>query len=168
MDAHELFWDIQDDCMTCPPLTESMLAEAERQLGFTLPESLVAVLKVRNGGYLRRNRFYVGTDKERFPDANAEGYMGMSTLFGICSERGINGVFNGMLWNDILREQWGYPRGSLVISHEGHGGFALYYEHTTNPEVICVYSERYPSVLVRTIAPDFETFLSRLELVKSV
>ena len=170
MDVQKLFWDEVNDTgyLTCPPLTERMLGEAKAQLGFVLPRSFVDVLKVMNGGILRPNRIYVGTDIDTFPDADSEGYIGIPLLFGICRQRGINSLTNGMLFNETLKQSWGYPEKSVVISHAGHGGFALDYTNSLYPEVICVDAEQYPVVLIRTVAPNFEKFLSRLELKEAI
>lgn len=36
-----------------PDLTEEALTDAERKLGFRLPEEFLALLRVQNGGYIR-------------------------------------------------------------------------------------------------------------------
>lgn len=38
-----------------PDLTDERVAEAERSLGVKLPEANLALLRVQNGGYLRRS-----------------------------------------------------------------------------------------------------------------
>ena len=54
------FWaDCVDDEYTGPPLTDEMVRAAERTLGVRLPESYLRLLRVRNGGYVRRGCFPV-------------------------------------------------------------------------------------------------------------
>ncbi len=37
-----------------PPLTDQMVMDAEKQLGYKLPTTLIELLKIQNGGYLRK------------------------------------------------------------------------------------------------------------------
>ncbi|WNR42934.1 SMI1/KNR4 family protein [Paenibacillus roseipurpureus] len=46
------FWSQESDYFKLHPLTKEMVANAEKELKVKLPESLLALLKWQNGGYI--------------------------------------------------------------------------------------------------------------------
>lgn len=46
----DTFWDASEDYFTGPPLTEDLIRSAESALGYKLPDSYLAILRLRNGG----------------------------------------------------------------------------------------------------------------------
>jgi hypothetical protein len=145
------------DYFTGPPLTEEMVRAAEEKLGYTLPQSYVRLIRVKNGGSLKRNCF---------PDRSAAGeYYELSGIPGIGGEWGIDSETLGSRY--LIRE-WSYPDVGIVIGHTpsaGHDVFMLDYSvcgPKGEPRVIHVETEAREGIRVTVLAPDFETFLRGL------
>lgn len=145
------------------PVTNAMVASAERVLGLKLPPSYIGLLKIHNGGFLERNVF---TNVEGYSEITNRGFFG---IYGIGSgdTSGIDClVADDKTLNQYLIEQWSYPAMSLVFGHPAHGGFALDYSAcgpSGEPSVIYTDAECYPDVRHFKVAPEFAAFLSALE-----
>ncbi|QEH34916.1 SMI1 / KNR4 family protein [Aquisphaera giovannonii] len=148
------FLDASGDC-TGPPLTDAMVASAERALGYALPASYLRLLRVRNGGRPRRRCF--PTD-DRWPD----GHLRIEALFGIGYPWGIDSDEFG---SRHLIRQAGFPEVGIVVAltpTAGHDAFMLDYRDCGprgEPRVVFVDPE---DDLCEILAPDFETFLGGL------
>ncbi|WP_218126403.1 SMI1/KNR4 family protein [Glycomyces sambucus] len=77
-------FDYNDVVWTGQSLTPGMVEDAERTLGVRLPAAYLAMLRVRNGGVLRKCRF-----DTTFPTSWADDHFAVQALLGI---GGINGV----------------------------------------------------------------------------
>jgi hypothetical protein len=80
------FWldDGGDD--TGPPLTDGVIRDAERVLGVRLPAVYLRLLRVRNGGYLRRDCLPTAN-----PTSWAEDHLRIESVWGVGFDRGIDG-----------------------------------------------------------------------------
>ncbi len=147
----------EDEEGECPPLTPAMVRAAEEKLGYRLPAAYVELLKVCNGGAIRRSIFPTKKCKSW-----ADDHVAFEQVMGICADEGIDGEVGSA----YLIGEWGYPNVGVVISSDGHTAFMLDYSKCGpegEPRVIWVDTEtgeKKPSVAV--LAPDFAAFLSRL------
>lgn len=150
----------------CPPLTEEMVARAERRLGYKLPTSYLEVLRVRNGGMLHRRLF-----RRPAYDGQPAYDFGVFNLYGIGEPAGIdadefnvNGEATGECLSEALIRGWNFPNVGVVISFGGHAGYLLDYSlcgPSGEPRIIWAHSERQP-VEAFDVAPDFATFIEGL------
>ena len=142
----------------CPPLKPAMVRAAEKSLGYRLPAAYVDLLKVRNGGYLKRS-FFPTTKCPRW----AEDHVAFDNIMGIGKE-GIDDE----LGSKYLIAEWDYPDVGVVISSDGHTAFMLDYSKCGKegePRVIWIDVEtggKGPNVVV--LAPDFATYLKKLRV----
>src|SRR5688572_18011621 len=101
----------------CPKLTPVMVRAAEKSLGYRLPAAYIDLLKVCNGGYLKRS-FFPTTKCPRW----ADDHIALHSIMGIGDE-GIDGETG----SDYFIAEWDYPKVGVVISSEGHTAFMLDY-----------------------------------------
>lgn len=140
----------------CPPFSIALARRAERALGYKLPASYLRLLDIRNGGHVTRPVY--PTDR---PTSWAPDHVYFDRVFGIGGEEGIDSPAGSR----FLVEQWGYPRVGVVISSNGPTAFMLDYSECGpegEPRVVYVDVEAGAEPEVILLAPDFETFLSRL------
>lgn len=131
-----------------PDLTDERVAEAERSLLVKLPEAYLALLRVQNGGYLRRS------------------------VHGERSIRDVAGI--GPHFPTILGHDWSSAKEAMAESGEtepadldrlvpfsgdGHTHWCLDYRVGGEPRVTWVDVECFREEVV---APDFATFLEQL------
>jgi hypothetical protein len=141
----------------CPPLTASMVRAAETKLGYRLPATYVELMKVCNGGSLKRNVFPIKKCPRWATD-----HVAFEQVMGIGGDWGIDGEAGSA----YLIAEWEYPGVGVVISSDGHTAFMLDYSKCGpegEPRVIWVDTETgtgKPDVVV--LAPDFGTFLAKL------
>ena len=96
-----------------PPLKRGMVRAAEKKLGYRLPAAYVALLKIRNGGYLERSAFPT-TKCPRW----AEDHVGVRDIMGIGGNHGIDSEF----WKQVSDRGMGLPRrGSRDFVRRPHG-----------------------------------------------
>lgn len=138
----------------CPPITSDVVTQAEKTLGYKLPQSYVDVLHEKNGGYLARSAF--PTDR---PTNWANNHVSCDVLMGVGCEDGIDGETG----SQYLIEEWEYPDTGVVISSDGHTAFMLDYS-VCGPqgEPSVIYVDTDPEMEVFTLAPTFAAFLSGL------
>lgn len=141
----------------CKPLTPTMVKVAEESLGYKLPKAFVSLLRVCNGGPLKRCAFEL-SDAEN----GAKRVEYFHDVMGICKKCGINGRHG----SEYLIEEWGYPELGVVISSEGHTAFMLDYSESGEigePRVVLVDVELdEDEPFVDVVAPDFASFLAML------
>jgi hypothetical protein len=149
---------VDSDDYTGPALTEEMIQAAEAKFGYKLPESYLRLVRVRNGGWLKRECF--PTSASAF-----EGYVEVAGIRGIGGEFGIDSEDLGS--REAYRE-WGYPEVGIVVGDmpsAGHEVIMLDYSvcgPEGEPRVIYVDTETGGDASVVVLAPDFETFLCGL------
>jgi hypothetical protein len=106
---------------TGPPLTDALIASAERTLGYTLPASYLQLLRVKNGGVPKRKCF--PTKGEHWSDnhVRAQVIFGIGGLWGIDSEE---------FGTRHMIEQAGLPEIGIVVGMTptaGHDAIMLDY-----------------------------------------
>ncbi len=133
-----------------------MVEIAERSLGVRLPADYLAMLRIRNGGTLRKCRFDTS-----LPTSWADDHFEVQALLGVGGTRGLDAVVGGSRY---LIEEWGYPNIGVVFAvcpSGGHDTVMLDYSRTAGdgePTVAYIDEDRMP----RTIATGFGDFLSGL------
>jgi hypothetical protein len=139
-----------------PELRVDMVEDAERALGVRLPAAYLAMLRVQNGGLLRKCRFDTS-----FPTSWADDHFEIEAVSGIGGTEGIDAAVGGSRY---LIEEWGYPAIGVVFAvcpSAGHDTVMLDYTRLgKDGEATVAYidEDRVP----RTIAASFEDFVTRL------
>lgn len=147
----------EDEEGECPPLKPAMVRAAEKKLGYRLPSVYVELLKVCNGGALKRSVF----PTKKCPRW-AEDHVAFEQVMGIGGDWGIESATGSA----HLIAEWEYPDVGVVISSDGHTAFMLDYSECGpegEPRVIWVDTETgtgEPDVVV--LATDLGTFLAKL------
>lgn len=150
MDLND-FWD-SDNYYDHPVLTEYMIDEAERLLGVKLPISLIALLRVKNGGYT--NSFaYPMNAKTSWSD----NHIPLDELYGIVP-KDIGSPMSILLTLDMT-EEWGLPNNQVLLSGDGHWFITLDYRESSNPSVRWIDTEMNEDI---HIADSFEEFIEGL------
>ncbi len=148
------------DYYTGPPLTEKMIRAAESKLGYKLPGSYVDLLRVKNGGSLKRSCF-----PTQVPTSWAEDHLLLEGILGIGGKWGID---SKRLGSRRLIKQAGYPDVGVIITDmpsAGHDAIMLDYSHCGpkgEPRIIHVETETDGEPEILVLAPDFETFFQSL------
>jgi hypothetical protein len=112
------FWHPGNDNLTLPPLTDRRLAQAQAELGVTLPAELVHLLRLRNGGV-------VADDWDACPAAPnswAPDHVPFDHLMGIAPP-GHDTL--SMLDTAYLVAEWDLPSPIVLLSGDGHTWTAL-------------------------------------------
>ncbi|MET8288392.1 SMI1/KNR4 family protein [Streptomyces sp. NPDC005132] len=103
-----------------PALTQATVADAERVLGLRLPESLLDLLRVQNGGGVTADRDAFPTHQ---PTSWSEDHIPFTELMGI----GTGGHGLSLLDTPYLVEEWGLPSPVVLLSGDGHYWIGLDY-----------------------------------------
>jgi hypothetical protein len=154
-DAWSDFFDASTH-YTGPPLTEAMVASAERALGYTLPSSYLQLLRVKNGGVPRRQCHPTGGTHW------SDNHVRIVTLFGIGDLWGIDSEQFGT--RHLIR-QAGLPEIGIVVGMTptaGHDAIMLDYSvcgPQGEPRVVFVDPE---DEVTTVLATTFEGFLRGL------
>ncbi len=145
---------------TGAPLTDEMVAEAEKKLGYKLPQAYIELMKIQNGGKLRRNVWkHEDVDKTTVYEVVTEAF------YSIGSEKDLSlfGEFSNEFWYN----EWEYPRNVGVIIAEtisgGHDMIYLDYRECGKdgePRVSVCFQESDYEIVV--LANSFEEFISKL------
>lgn len=126
-----------------PPLTDAMVAEAERQLGYPLPKTLLALLRRQNGGYIR----YGLRD------------LGHSLIYGIGPHYP---SLTGFDWDEVREEVSFELDGLIPFDGDGHWHLCLDYRGgRIDPAVTHIEIDDDQAL---PIADSFDDYLQRLEL----
>jgi hypothetical protein len=155
------FWDENDYSQkyTGQAITEESIDEAEKILGYKLPQFYIELLKNKNGGMPKNDRF--STQK---PTCWAEDHIAISGIYGI-NDRELSLL--GELGSRFMIEQWGYPDIGIVICDSpsaGHDAVMLDYRQcgkNGEPTVIHVDVE-HSEPKITHLADNFESFIRGL------
>lgn len=146
------FFESTGEKVTGPSLTDTLIARAERELGVRLPQALVDVLSVQNGGYTRFDAYPRGTH-----------------LYEYVPFRDVRGIFDsldvGLLLSAYLLREWEMPEGLVLLSGDGHTWVALDYRACGaqgEPPVVWIDNEAEDSPHIEQVAPDLATFFAGL------
>jgi hypothetical protein len=136
-----------------PPLSAEMVAEAERILGVKLPESLIALLYIQNGGYTAGFAHPMA-----HPTTWSKDHVPLDDLAGIVlgSE---HETPQNLLQSAYMIEEWGLPEKQVLLSGDGHYWITLDYRQAPEPAVAWLDVECGEDFLV---ARNFDEFLDGL------
>ena len=147
------FWAAPYGHVATPPLlTPAVVQEAESILGVRLPQMLIDLLQVQNGGYTAG--FVFPTNQ---PNSWAEGCVPLEELFGITLQKGPTGL--SLMDSAYLKQEWGIPEKQVLISGNGHWFISLDYRAGPEPTVLWLDTEMEEEV---EVAGSFEQFLHGL------
>lgn len=146
-----IFWD--RDHVYNPSLTARMISEAENHLGVRLPDELIKLLQVQNGGYT--TGFVFAMDEKT---SWADDHVPCDELAGINLERGSQSIFN-LVNSSSLSKQWNVPEKQILLAGDGHFWITLDYRLGEIPMVAWIDTECDEDIRV---AATFRTFLAGL------
>jgi hypothetical protein len=157
------FWersDYADREYVDEPLTDSVVAQVERSLGYKLPLAYISMMKVQNGGMPVKTC-------HRAPARTtwADDHVALHGISGIGSQKrySLCGETGSRFWID----EWGYPPIGVYFADcpsAGHDMFCLDYRECGpggEPKVVHVDQEWDYKITV--IADTFESFIRGLE-----
>ena len=140
------------------PLTDSIIARAEAELGYKLPADYTALMRLKNGGNLKRRLFHY-TDED-----GAQCSLMVRSLYGIgfTNDSALCGEMGSRFLEDP--ENHALPHVGIYFAEEdnGHGFFALDYRNigaNGEPPVINIYQD---DLTEEYIADSFAGFVRRL------
>ena len=141
------------------PVTSEMVARVERELGFTLPASYVALMRTQNGGIPEKICFPTES-----PTSWAEDHVAITGIMGIGETKTYSLL--GELGSRFMQEEWGYPTFGVCVAtcpSAGHDMIMLDYR-TCGPrgEPAVVHVDQESDYEVTFLAKDFETFVRGL------
>src|SRR5687767_12998281 len=136
-----------------PPLTDEMVAMAERELGVILPAQYISLLRIQNGGYTHEFGFPMTR-----PTTWAEDHVPLHDLAGIVTNPEIRTAQN-ILDTAYMVEEWGLPPRQALLSGDGHWWITLDYRKGDVPSVAWLNVDCGQDFQV---APTFAAFLDGL------
>ena len=136
-----------------PPLTEEMIAVAEKSLDVKLPALLIELLRIQNGGYTAGFAFPMTQRTSWSPD-----HIPFTELYGIVLDP-FNETTQNMMDTGYMTDEWGLPVKQVLLTGEGHWWITLDYRESQIPCVRWIDVECNEEVVV---AEDFDTFINRL------
>lgn len=101
----------EDAIYALAPFDKETIDLVERKLQLKLPKDYVNLMKIQNGGYLRRNLFKMNEEE-----------IILDELFGISANEA-----EGILRTIYMREEWGLPENIILLSGDGHSWVFLDY-----------------------------------------
>jgi len=157
------FWEDSDFARreyVSPALNDLDQKRVERELGYKLPNSYIALMRRQNGGIPKRTNHRT-TERTSW----AEDHIAITGLYSIgwgrtCS---LCGEFNSAFWV----EEWGYPQIGIYFADcpsAGHDMLCLDYRECGprgEPQVVHVDQEL--DYKITFVAKDFESFIRGLE-----
>jgi SMI1-KNR4 cell-wall len=156
------FWDDSKYALktyVSRPPSDALIAEIEGELGYKLPGSYIALMKLHNGGIPSKLNF--PTDEST---SWAEDHIAITGIFGIGRDKDYS--LGGGLGSQFWMGDWGYPNIGVYFADcpsAGHDMILLDYSKcgkNGEPEVVHVDQEAdYKKTF---LAKDFETFIRGL------
>ncbi|SEP95578.1 SMI1/KNR4 family protein [Lentzea albida] len=134
------------------PLTDEAVREAEALLGVRLPEALLDLLRVQNGGTVADEWSAFPTTE---PTSWAPDHVPFDSLMGIGTAEGTLSLLD----TPYLVEEWGLPSPVVLLTGDGHTWIALDYREPGEPSVVWLDAEDESEL---QLAPDLGTFLTGL------
>lgn len=126
-----------------PNLTDDIIANAEKKIGYKLPKEYVDVLKIQNGGYIRF----------RLPETLNEQIYGIGPFFPSLTDYD---------WTDYKGTVGFKLTGLVPFDGDGHWYLCLdYRQNNTQPEITFIDTE---SNYEKPIAKTFQEYLKLLEI----
>lgn len=141
-------FDTASDPFTFSSLSNKRIAQLEASLNIQLPKEYLALLKIKNGGYLKYTAF-----PTKFETSWAEDHLIIDYLYGI-------GENDGISLSPQMADEWGLPKNLLFLSSNSHTWIALDYRNVVNnPEILYIDVEREE---MYTLYKSFAEFLEKL------
>ncbi|WP_111292817.1 SMI1/KNR4 family protein [Bacillus safensis] len=114
------FWEIEkeENYYTLEKINEKEIAEAEKKLGVTLPDTYKKLILEQNGGYIFHNAFHTTQ-----PNSWSEDHIQFTHLRGIAED-------DGIMESEYLIEEWDLPKGLILINGDGHTWVTMDYRNT--------------------------------------
>lgn len=142
------------------PLTDGVLLEVEKELGYKLPQAYVQLSKKQNGG-MPLKTCYPTTKASSW----AQDHVALTGIFSI----GKNKTYSlcGQLGSKFWIKEWGYPAIGVYFADcpsAGHDMFCLDYRQCGpkgEPQVVHINQENDYEIVV--LAKDFKTFVEGLK-----
>ena len=156
------FWNDEEYYMkeyVGAPATEEQFAEAEKTLGYKLPDSYKWLMKRHNGGAPVNSCHPTDT-----PTSWAEDNVAITCIFGVDPSKAYS--LTGELGSKFMIEEWGYPDIGIAICDcpsAGHDMIFLDYRDCGpdgEPEVVHIDQEG--DYEITYVADDFESFIRGL------
>jgi len=150
------FWGKTSPLLTHPPLTDTVIQQAQSELGYKLPAAYLNILRKQNGGYINYNGFPA-------PDNHAwESVILVDHILGI-------GADVGILDTPMLLEIWQMPAELVLFSGDGNYWLAMDYRGCLDcaEPAITYFDNQYPNEQGRAEFPltnSFAAFLAGLVL----
>jgi len=141
------------------PVTPEMIEKVEDTLGYKLPASYIALLKVQNGG-IPKNTNHPMNERTSW----AEDHVALTGIFGLDSTKTYSIL--GGLGSEFMKVEWGYPDIGIYICDcpsAGHDMIALDYSDCGKfgePKVVHIDQEF--DYKITFVASDFESFIRSL------
>ena len=141
------------------PATDKDFEKVEKELGYRLPDSYKALMRIQNGGELRKNNFE-GPFKRNWARKNFDvvGVYGVdsSKKYSLCGE------FGSKFWI----EEWKYPNIGVVICGTSSGGhdmiFLDYSDCGPEGEPCVVHIDQEGGYEITYLADNFKDFVDGL------
>lgn len=135
------------------PLTANMISETEHHFGVKLPDELIELLRIQNGGYTIG---FVFPMKEK--TSWADDHVPLDELAGIDLDRESMSVFN-LANSSSLSKEWNVPEKQILLAGDGHYWITLDYRIGHVPTVAWIDTECAQDIQV---ANSFSSFLAGL------
>ena len=157
------FWEEPGDCARKnyiePPPTAEVIRQVEKELGYKLPESYIALMQVQNGGFSKKAAFPTSTPTSWADDHIAiEGFLsiGWDKTYSLCRKLG----------SRFMMEEWGYPDIGIAICDCPSAGhdmvFLDYRECGPQGEPKVVHIDQEDDYYITPLADSFEAFIRGL------
>jgi len=150
------FWHPDIEYLRLSPLTDELIADAEAQLGVTLPLDLIRLLRIQNGGVVAEAWDACPAETNFY----ADDHVPFEHLCGIGPAG--QAKTTTLLDTPYLVQEWDLPSPVVLLGGEGHYWIALDYRDcgpAEDPSVVWIDNEMDHELL---LAPNFRTFIERL------
>ncbi|WP_029758346.1 SMI1/KNR4 family protein [Fusobacterium nucleatum] len=139
--------------------TDEDFVKVEKELGYRLPESYKALMRIQNGGLLRKNTFEVPFQRDWSRDL-----VDVMSIYGVDSNKiySLCGEFGNKLWI----EEWKYPNIGIAICGTMTGGhdmiFLDYLDCEPEGEPCVVHIDQEGDYEITYLADNFKEFVEGL------
>lgn len=151
------FWDDSDYFTSTTPVTDKLIMNTEKFLGYKLPKAYIDLIKIKNGGSPVKTCFPTTQ-----PTSWADDHIEIAGIKGLDGQWGIAfGEFNS---KDTM-EEWDYPLIGVIICEcpsAGHDAVMLDYSECGNdgePKVVHVDVETPDMPKITFLADNFSDFI---------
>ncbi|MEU8660589.1 SMI1/KNR4 family protein [Actinoplanes philippinensis] len=140
--------------------TEDLVSSVEAELGFRLPSSYVALMRMRNGG-IPRDTCVPAPSRTTW----ADDHVALNAIMGIGREKECS--LAGSMGTRHYVEEWGYPEIGVYFADcpsAGHDMIAFDYRDCgPEGEPRVVHVDQEVDYRITVLAPDFASFLQALQ-----